>query len=402
MTGWLQLVFPEAWLMDCTGFVTVSPLLTVPATASHWLHCLHADARTGEHCRLPRHCFQTARCHMHLMHWQSSTAMATVDLRLWRSSLDWLSKVMWSPLAKLPKACALQHHWALQWESWTLAGSPLRCLPTVNWITGFVLEVQSWGHCRCTGQDALHWWTSMSHWYWSLTTLHCIVFSLLALCTHWRATLSILRKGSRHTLPSTDCTWTTAGPLELSLKMSHWLPSRAALVLESDCLSLQRTWWSHCRWNWTATRSLVALQRIGWSLHPHCEPTATDAWWCDQWLFLAEHLHWWATAKEEQMQQTEDCPWRHWSRRPHCQGRCEDHWTAHWIWGGDCGYHWSLRLSMTSWSLMHWFWTLLCWLMYWSLESRFTEYGITCILHHDWWALFRWFQAVFITDLQAW
>ena len=76
-------------------------------------------------------------------------------------------------------------------------------------------------HCRCTGQDALHWWMSMSHWYWSLTTLDCRDFSLQALCAQWWAITSTLKEELRYTLPWTDCMSTSAGPLEPLIKIWH-------------------------------------------------------------------------------------------------------------------------------------------------------------------------------------
>ena len=148
---------------------------------------------------------------------------------------------------------------------------------------------------------------------------------------------------------------------------SNWIDTEGKIEAYTDFnrLYLDHCW--HCgvpRWIWDPTALHCQgtdgatadgtelqqdlwheLQRTGWPLHSHCEPAGTDARGCDHWLFLAKPVHWWATAKEKS-KQTGNCSRRDWR----CHG-CEDHWTACWIWGGDCNYHWSLRLSIPSWSL---------------------------------------------------
>ena len=318
-TGFLQLPCLEVWLMDCMEFATQFLAQTVPATVFHWQHCTLADVRTGMHWRMRRHCFPTARCRTPPTHWRSSTAMASVDLRLWRSWLDWLWKVMWSPLARLRKVCALRPHWALPRRSWTLDWFLWNCslIPAllrslqIYW-SGLTdtLDVQE--HCSWT-EEQLDW-----HWRknWSVHWLQQTVLG--PLLDYW--------------ITPTGCSVEHCG-------VPHWIWDPTALHCQgtdgatADGTELQQDLW-------------FALQRTGWPLHPHCESAGTDAWRCEHWMCLAALVHWWGTAKEN-WKQTGNCSWRNW----HCQGRCEDHWTACWIWGSDCDYHWSLRLSIPTWSL---------------------------------------------------
>ena len=255
--GFRRLPYLAAWLMDCMGFVMQSLVQTVPATVFHWQHCIPADVRTGRHWRMRRHCFPTARC-TPPTHWRSSTAMANVDLRLWRSWLDWLSKVMWSPLlARLHKACALRPHWALPRRSWILDWFLWNCSLTPKWTTGFAQGLHCWGHCRSTGQVILTHWMFRNRWHWSSTILDWRGILPRPLFMDWRATGLTLKEGLKRTLTSIDCTWTTAGLLDHSNWVFSWTLRSPALDSGSYCPSLSRNWWSHCRWNWTATRSLV-------------------------------------------------------------------------------------------------------------------------------------------------
>ena len=257
MNGFLQLPCLAVWLMDCMEFATQFLAQTVPATVFHWQHCILADVRTGTHWRMRRHCFPTARCRTPPTHWRSSTAMANVDLRLWRSWLDWLSKVMWSPLARLHKACALRPHWALPRRSWTLDWFLWNCSLTPKWTTGFAQGLHCWGHCRSTGQVILIHWMFRNRWHWSSIILDWRGILPRPLFMDWRATGLTLKEGLKRTLTSIDCTWTTAGLLDHSNWVFSWTLRSPALDLGSYCPSLSRNWWSHCRWNWTATRSLV-------------------------------------------------------------------------------------------------------------------------------------------------
>ena len=81
-----------------------------------------------------------------------------------------------------------------------------------------------------------------------------------------------------------------------------------------------------------------------------------------------------------------------------------------WMWRSlDCPldlrrWSWLLLVTETEYNIVIFdalFWSLLCWLMHWSLGSRVTEDCIICTLHHVWWALFSWLQTVFITALQG-
>ena len=173
---------------------------------------------------------------------------------------------------------------------------------------------------------------------------------------------------------------------------------RAELVLASNlpftarrAFGIQPAFYCHAACgstgSWVKLQSTVwsSLQRTCWTLHPHCQSTPIDPRKCFHWLHLEGHLHWWDTAHQEEEQAY--CTSWDWTNWLNWQGQREDHWSSNQLWWGDCDCHWlQLRLSMTLWSLMHCFWTLLCWLKYWSLGSRFTEGAIfsntTCTLHH--------------------
>ena len=157
------------------------------------------------------------------------------------------------------------------------------------------------------------------------------------------------RRRWRHSLPLTAFILITAGLQVHWKKTWHWVPLKAALALEFNCPSLPRTWLNHCRWNWTATRSLGF--------------TAED------WLATVSSL--WASFSWCMKMSAMIAPGRACSLTNHCQGRIAGadcqllkkklielitlHWTACWNWGSDYNCHGSLRLSMTSWSLMHCF-----------------------------------------------
>ena len=78
--GWLTFHWEDStnWCQAHWGCLHCQ-VQTVPATVSRLQHCTPAGARTGKDWRLPRHCFQTARCRTPPTHWRNSTAMGTVD-----------------------------------------------------------------------------------------------------------------------------------------------------------------------------------------------------------------------------------------------------------------------------------------------------------------------------------
>ena len=395
--GFRQLLYLAAWLMDCMGFAMQSLAQTVPATAFHWQHCIPADVRTGRHWRMRRHCFPTVRCRTPPTHWRSSTAMATVDLRLWRSWLDWLSKVMWSPLARLHKACALRPHWALPRRSWTLDWFLWNCSLTPKWTTGFAQGLHCWGHCRSTGQVILTHWMFRNRWHWSSTILDWRGILPRPLFMDWRATGLTLKERLKRILTSIDCTWTTAGLLDHFNWVFSWTLRSPALDLVSYCPSLSRNWWSHCRWNWTATRSLARTAE-DWLA------TAFSLWtswnWCTRMWSLT-------------------VPGKAFSLMSHCQRKVEADWQLlkkrlalpRWMWRSlDClldlrRWLWLSLVTETEYTFVIFEATVFehCYVD-WCTEVL--EVGSlkkpTCTLHHVWLTLFSWLQTVFFTDLQVW
>ena len=395
-TGFLQLPCLAVWLMDCMEFATQFLAQTVPATVFHWQHCTLADVRTGMHWRMRRHCFPTARCRTPPTHWRSSTAMASVDLRLWRSWLDWLWKVMWSPLARLRKVCALRPHWALPRRSWTLDWFLWNCSLIPRWTTGFAQGRHCWDHCRSTGQVSLTHWMFRNRWHWSSTILDWRGTLPRPLFMDWRATGLTLKEKLKRTLTSTDCTWTTAGLLDHSNWVFSWTLRSPALDLVSYCPSLSRNWWSHCRWNWTATRSLVCTAE-DWLA------TASSLWISWNWC-----MKMWAL----------NVPGCTCSLMRNCQRKLEADWQL---------LMEKLALPRSMWrsldcllDLRKWLWLSLV------TETEYThvifeatvfehcyvdwctevlEVGSlkmpTCTLHHVWLTLFSWLQTVFFTDLQV-
>ena len=368
-TGFLQLPCLEVWLMDCMEFATQFLAQTVPATVFHWQHCTLADVRTGMHWRMRRHCFPTARCRTPPTHWRSSTAMASVDLRLWRSWLDWLWKVMWSPLARLRKVCALRPHWALPRRSWTLDWFLWNCSLIPRWTTGFAQGRHCWGHCRSTGQVLLTHWMFRNRWHWSSTILDWRGTLPRPLFMDWRATGLTLKEKLKRTLTSTDCTWTTAGLLDHSNWVFSWTLRSPALDLGSYCPSLSRNWWSHCRWNWTATRSLVCTAE-DWLA------TASSLWISWNWCMKM----WALNVPGCTCSLMRKLPKKTGSRLATAHGETGTAKVDVKITGLPVGSeevtvtitgHWDWVYPRDLWG--NCFWTLLCWLMHWSLGSRFTE-----------------------------
>ena len=191
-------------------------------------------------------------------------------------------------------------------------------------------------HTGCSGTDGtdhLQSWTGEVPYL-----VHCS-WTEEQLDWHWRKNWSVHWLQQTVLGPLLDYWITPTGCSVEHCGVPHWIWDPTALHCQgtdgatADGTELQQDLW-------------FALQRTGWPLHPHCESAGTDAWRCEHWMCLAALVHWWGTAKEN-WKQTGNCSWRNW----HCQGRCEDHWTACWIWGSDCDYHWSLRLSIPTWSL---------------------------------------------------
>ena len=198
------------------------------------------------------------------------------------------------------------------------------------------LLVRSHWHTGCSGTDGtdhLQSWTGEVPYL-----VHCS-WTEEQLDWHWRKNWSVHWLQQTVLGPLLDYWITPTGCSVEHCGVPHWIWDPTALHCQgtdgatADGTELQQDLW-------------FALQRTGWPLHPHCESAGTDAWRCEHWMCLAALVHWWGTAKEN-WKQTGNCSWRNW----HCQGRCEDHWTACWIWGSDCDYHWSLRLSIPTWSL---------------------------------------------------
>ena len=187
-----------------------------------------------------------------------------------------------------------------------------------------------------------------------------------------------------------DHCWTT-GSLQLGVQLRS-----PALDLGSYCPSLSRNWWSHCRWNWTATRSLVCTAE-DWLA------TASSLWISWNWC-----MKMWAL----------NVPGCTCSLMRNCQRKLEAEWQL---------LMEKLALPRSMWrsldcllDLRKWLWLSLV------TETEYThvifeatvfehcyvdwctevlEVGSlkmpTCTLHHVWLTLFSWLQTVFFTDLQV-
>ena len=361
--GFRQLLYLAAWLMDCMGFAMQSLAQTVPATAFHWQHCIPADVRTGRHWRMRRHCFPTVRYRTPPTHWRSSTAMATVDLRLWRSWLDWLSKVMWSPLARLHKACALRPHWALPRRSWTLDWFLWNCSLTPKWTTGFAQGLHCWGHCRSTGQVTLTHWMFRNRWHWSSTILDWRGILPRPLFMDWRAwrkdwsvhwlQSTVLGPLLDYWIPATGCSVEHCGVTGFGILLPFTVKElMEPLQMELNCNKIFGT---NCRG--LVGHCILTVNQLE-LMH---EDVITDCSW--QSLFTDEPLpkksrSRLATSQEETGTAKVDVKI---TGLPVGSEEVTVTITGHWDWvylrdlWGNC------------------FWTLLCWLMYWSLGSRFTE-----------------------------
>ena len=145
----------------------------------------------------------------------------------------------------------------------------------------------------------------------------------------------------RHSLPSMDCIWITAGPLELWIVMLH----SASLNVD------------HCTWTDRAIADWAELgptfwhapSRTCWTFHSYYESSSTDAWWCLPWLHLEESLHWWPAATQEEEQA--HCPRWDWSCWPIQKGGRGGYWSPNQHWWDYIHHHWQpLRLCLTLWS----------------------------------------------------
>ena len=315
--------------------------------------------------------------------------------QLW--TWDWLSKVMWSPLARLHKACALRPHWALPRRSWKVDWFLWNCSLTVKWTTGFAQGRHCWDHCRSTGQVTLTHWMFRSRWHWSSTILDWRGILPRPLFMDWRATGLTLKERLKRTLTSIDCTWTTAGLLDHCNWVFSWTLRSPVLDLGSNCPSLSRNWWSHCRWNWTATRSL--------------------AWTAQNWLATAFSL--WTSWNWCTRMWSLTVPGKACSLMSHCQRKVEADWQLlkkrlalpRWTWRSlDClldlrRWLWLSLVTETEYTFVIFEATVFehCYVD-WCTEVL--EVGSlkmpTCTLHHVWLTLFSWLQTVFFTDLQVW
>ena len=262
--------------------------------------------------------------------------------------------------------------------------------------TGFAQGRHCWDHYRSTGQVSLTHWMFRNRWHWSSTILDWRGTLPRPLFMDWRATGLTLKEKLKRTLTSTDCTWTTAGLLDHSNWVFSWTLRSPALDLGSYCPSLSRNWWSHCRWNWTATRSLVCTAE-DWLA------TASSLWISWNWC-----MKMWAL----------NVPGCTCSLMRNCQRKLEADWQL---------LMEKLALPRSMWrsldcllDLRKWLWLSLV------TETEYThvifeatvfehcyvdwctdvlEVGSlkmpTCTLHHVWLTLFSWLQTVFFTDLQV-
>ena len=262
---------------------------------------------------------------------------------------------------------------------------------------GFAQGRHCWDHCRSIGQVTLTHWMFRNRWHWSSTTLDWRGILPHPLSTNCRATGLTLKERLKRILTSIDCTWTTAGLLDHFNWVFSWTLRSPALDLGSYCPSLSRNWWSHCRWNWTATRSLACTAE-DWL------DTASSLWiswnWCTKMWAL-------------------NVPGCTCSLMRNCQRKLKADWQL---------LMEKLALPRSMWrsldcllDLRRWLWLSLV------TETEYTfvifeatvfehcyvdwctevlEVGSlkmpTCTLHHVWLTLFSWLQTVFFTDLQVW
>ena len=333
--------------MDCMEFATQFLVQTVPATVFHWQHCILADVRTGMHWRMRRHCFPNCKmphssytlaefncygkCGSETVEILTGLAFKgdvvttgqTAQSMCFATSLSTAKKILDTGLIPVELFTNSQVN------NWFCPRSALLRSLQIYW-SGLTdtLDVQE--------QMALIIYNPGLERY--LTLVHCS-WTEEQLDWHWRKNWSVHWLQQTVLGPLLDYWITSTGCSVEHCGVPHWIWHPTALHCQgtdgatADGTELQQDLWH-------------ALQRTGWTLHPHCESAGTDAWRCEHWMCLAAPVHWWGTAKEN-WKQTGNCSWRNW----HCQGRCEDHWTACWIWGGDCDYHWSLRLSIPTWSL---------------------------------------------------
>ena len=177
-----------AWLMGSIDFFLPYQAQKAPATALFSPRCTAADAVIWYHWRQLRHCSPAAGFHTILTLMRNSTVSEDVDQTMLRSSLGLRSRVMWLPLGKLPKLCALLQHWALPWRFWTLGWSQSHCSQMDRWTVGSLLVQHCCVPFKCTGLWHHSHWTNQ--WLSFVTIPHFTVFWQLRQSTSWRQILS--------------------------------------------------------------------------------------------------------------------------------------------------------------------------------------------------------------------
>ena len=159
-------------------------------------------------------------------------------------------------------------------------------------------------HTGCSGTDGtdhLQPWTGEVSYL-----IHCPQ-TAEQLDWHWRKDWSVYWLQSTVLGPLLDYWITSTGCSVEHCGVPHWIWDPTALHCQgtdgaiADGTELQQDLWH-------------ALQRTGWTLHPHCESAGTDAWRCEHWLCLAAPVHWWGTAGERGVEYTLNVTKLFWSR----------------------------------------------------------------------------------------
>ena len=151
---------------------------------------------------------------------------------------DWTSKVMWSPLVRLHRVCALRPHWALPRRSWTLEWFLWNCSPIATWTTGSVQGLHCWDHCRSTGQVTLTHWMFRSRWHWYTSS------PVHKLKSNWIDTEGRIEAYTAFNRLYLDHCWTT-GSLQLGVQLNT-AESRTGFGVQLE-LNCNKIFGLHCR-----------------------------------------------------------------------------------------------------------------------------------------------------------
>ena len=311
------------------------------------------------------------------------------------------SKVMWSPLARLHKACALRPHWALPRRSWTLDWFLWNCSLTPKWTTGFAQGLHCWGHCRSTGQVSLTHWMFRNRWHWFIYNpeleRYLTSSTVHGLKSNWIDTEGKIEAYTDFNRLYLDHCWTT-GSLQLGVQLNTaesrtgfgiLLPFTVKELMEPLQMELNcnKIFGMHCRG--LVGHCILTVNQLE-LMH---EDVSTECAWLH--LFTDEEL-----------------PKKTGSRQATAHGETGTAKVDVKITGLPVGSEevtvtitGPLRLSIPTWSLRQLFLNtamLTDVLKSWKQVHWWASSAPTCTLHHVWLTLFSWLQTVFFTDLQVW